>query len=50
MTLLAMSPPSIAQWLKHPTSILECHGFKSRWEPQKIGFPSTLTREHFFIY
>ena len=35
---LACHKSSIAQWLEHPTSILEGHGFKSLWGTRKIAF------------
>ena len=44
MTLLAMSLSySVAQWLEHPTSILEGHEFDSCRGSQKIYFISNST-------
>ena len=37
-----------AQWLVHPTGILEGHGFDSHWGSENL-FPSILTREHFSV-
>ena len=39
----------IAQWLEHPTSVLEVNGFDSCFGAQEILFLSISTWEHFSV-